>query len=267
MALTAKRQNSLQRLRGHISALPLAAAVVTYAGGLAVRNAAGYITKGSAALNLIGIGRFLDSVTGGSSAGDETNRVEDGIINWNNSASTDQITIADIGKLAWIVDDETVAKTSGNGARSPAGIIVDVNANDGVWVLMDEAVTRNALAALKANLGTPTFVLGAEAGNVRNLAIQLVDGAGGDLAERGTILAYFSDDAAGDSVAATAFDTVAIGTDGLAVPLVVGKVFLLTSEADGYIDINITEDAAVTKYLILVMPNGRLVSSGAIAFA
>lgn len=112
-----------------------------------------------------------------------------------------------------------------------------------------------------------SLTIGAEAGDVINVAIQLKDADGVDLAERVSILAYFSDDANGDSVVATAFDTIAIGTDGLAIPLVAGKTFLLTSEADGDIDINITENGAMTKYLILVMPDGSLVASGAITFA
>ncbi len=68
----------------------------------------------------------------------------------------------------------------------------------------------------------------------------------------------FSDDANGDSLAATAIDTAAIGTDGLLIPLVTGKCWLLVSEADGDIDVNLTQDATGTWYLILVMPNGRL---------
>ena len=42
---------------------------------------------------------------------------------------------------------------------------------------------------------------------------------------------------------------------------------LLTSEADGDIDITISETEAFTGYLILVMPNGKLVASGACTFA
>jgi hypothetical protein len=126
---------------------------------------------------------------------------------------------------------------------------------------------KGAADTYASKFGAPGIVVGAEAGNVINVAIQLKDAGGADLAVRGSVMAYLSDDANGDSVAGTAPDTVAIGTDGLAVPLVAGKCFLLTSEADGDIDINITEDGVDTWYLILVMPDGRLAASGAITFA
>lgn len=112
-----------------------------------------------------------------------------------------------------------------------------------------------------------SITIGTESTNIINVAIQLKDSGSTDLAVRGTVFAYISDDANGDTVAATAPDTVAIGTDGLAIPLVAGKCFMLTSEADGDIDLNITEDAVDTFYLVLVMPSGKRVISGAITFA
>lgn len=112
------------------------------------------------------------------------------------------------------------------------------------------------------------ITVGAETGgDTINVAIQLKNGLGQDVSERTAVLAYVSDDANGDSVAGTAPDTVAIGTDGLAIPLVAGKTFLLVSEADGDIDLDFTEDGADTWYLIIVLPNGDLVASGAITFA
>jgi hypothetical protein len=111
------------------------------------------------------------------------------------------------------------------------------------------------------------ITVAAENTNVVAVAIQLKDSGGADLRVRGTCFAYLSDDANGDSVVATAPDTVAIGTDGLAIPLVAGKCFMLTSEADGDIDLNITEDAAKTCYLVLVMPSGKRVISAPIVHA
>lgn len=112
-----------------------------------------------------------------------------------------------------------------------------------------------------------TFTIGAEASNIINVAIQLKD-RGLDVTQRVSLNAYISSDANGDSVVGTAPTTVAIGTDGLAIPLVAGKCFLLTSEADGDIDLNITlSSGAATYYLVLVMPDGSLKVSGAITFA
>lgn len=111
-----------------------------------------------------------------------------------------------------------------------------------------------------------SFVIGAEAANVINVGIQFKDGVQDSI--RACVMCYLSSDANGDSVVATAPTTVAIGTDGLLIPLVAGKAFMCTSEADGDVDINITLSAgAATYYLVLVMPDGGLVVSGAITFA
>lgn len=145
-----------------------------------------------------------------------------------------------------------------------------------LFILPQKISKVDEIAASTAELNTlngaplaATFVVGAEAANVKNVSVQLKDADGADLAIRGSVLAYLSDDANGDSVIGTAPDGgVAIGTDGLAIPLVASKTFLLTSESDGDIDINITHAAgAKTCYLILVLPNGKLTASGAITFA
>ena len=113
-----------------------------------------------------------------------------------------------------------------------------------------------------------TITVGAEAANSINVAVQLLDGAGDALATRAGIMAYLSDDANGDSVAGTAPDgNVAIGTDGVLIPVVADKAFYLISEADGDIDLDIGETGGDTWYLVLVMPSGELVVSGAITFA
>jgi hypothetical protein len=113
------------------------------------------------------------------------------------------------------------------------------------------------------------FTIGAEAANVINVALQLKDANGDDLNERANVAAYLSADANGDAIAATAPDGgVAVGTDGLAIPVVASKAFLLTSESDGDVDLNLTHAAgALTLYLIVVLPTGVLKASGAITFA
>jgi hypothetical protein len=58
-----------------------------------------------------------------------------GCFQFGNSAAGDAITAADIGNIAYIVDNQTVAKTDNAGARLIAGAIVDVDSN-GVWVLI-----------------------------------------------------------------------------------------------------------------------------------
>jgi hypothetical protein len=134
----------------------------------------------------------------------------------------------------------------------------------------DKNIAPNTLRAALVDyqpLAGATITVGTEAAHVINVAVQLKDADAADLAARASLNAYLSDDANGDSVVATAPDTVAIGTDGLAIPLIAKKCYLLTSESDGDIDINITNAGADTFYLVLVMPSGKLVVSDAITHA
>jgi hypothetical protein len=119
----------------------LAANVLVYAGAIVMRNAAGFLTKGQAATGLVGVGRADERVAGGAAAGDVKLRYRAGIFRYLNSAAGDLITAADIGKPAYAVDDQTVAKTNGTNTRSPAGIIDDVD-SQGVWVRFDEALLQ-----------------------------------------------------------------------------------------------------------------------------
>lgn len=59
-----------------------------------------------------------------------------------NSASSDQITDADLWQLAYVVDDETVARTSNSGARPVAGLILDVDSTLGVLIMPGAELAR-----------------------------------------------------------------------------------------------------------------------------
>lgn len=155
--------------------------------------------------------------------------------------------------------DAALLKINGTQVTSTAA---ELNAVDGITSSVDEL---NALDGAPFDVD---FTIGSEAGNVINVGLQLNDAGGTALATRASVLAYLSDDANGDSIAAAAPDGGwAIGTDGLLIPVVTNKAAQLVSEADGDIDINITESGADTWYLIVVLPNGLLVASAAITFA
>ena len=140
----------------------------------------------------------------------------------------------------------------------------------GTFKIAGTAVTASAaeLNKLDAAPFDVDFTIGSEAGNVINVGLQLNDAGGTALATRASVFAYLSDDANGDSLAGTAPDGGwAIGTDGLLMSVEANKSAMLVSEADGDIDINITESGADTWYLVVVLPNGLLTASGAITFA
>jgi hypothetical protein len=113
---------------------PAAANARIYAGGLVALNAAGDAVAASAvaAQRTRGVAQAAVDNTGGA-AGDKTVATRRGTYRFKNSAAGDLIARADIGNACYVVDDETVAKTNGSGARPVAGTIRDVDAA-GVWV-------------------------------------------------------------------------------------------------------------------------------------
>lgn len=132
----------------------------------------------------------------------------------------------------------------------------------------DERDKLAAIDELRKLFIHATMTVGTQAGDAINVAIQLTDAEGNNLAVRAGVFAYLSDDANGDSIAGTApSGGWAIGTDGLLIPVVANKAAHLISESDGDIDVTITEAGADTWYLILVDTAGRLIASGAITFA
>jgi hypothetical protein len=145
MAALLKDRNTPMLLGDNRRGLAAAAATI-FAGAILMRNAAGHVVNASTATGLVGVGRaevHVDNSAG--SAGDQPVDYKPGIFRYANSTGADEITIADIGKLAYAVDDQTVAKTDGATTRSPAGLIDDVDAQ-GVWVRFDEALTATAAA-------------------------------------------------------------------------------------------------------------------------
>jgi len=127
-ALAADRRSP--RLSGDLRKQALAASVKVFNGGILMRNASGYLTKGQTALGLVGVGVANEQVDNSAgAAGDKKVEYREGIYPFANSSSADAITIADIGKVCFAVDDQTVAKTDGRTSglptRSAAGIVVD----------------------------------------------------------------------------------------------------------------------------------------------
>lgn len=104
-----------------------------YAGGIVCLDTAdGKVKKGAISTTQICLGRCEENLLTLTS-NTRRPRVKSGIFKWGNSAAGDAIANDDIGKVCYIVDDQTVALTSNTNTRSPAGMIVAVD-SDGVWV-------------------------------------------------------------------------------------------------------------------------------------
>ncbi len=113
-----------------------------------------------------------------------------------------------------------------------------------------------------------TMVVGTESSNAINVAGQLQDVFGDDLAKAAAVKFYLADDAAGMTPSGTApTGGIAIGTDGALLESIDNLSGTIISEADGDFDITLTDTGTPTFYLVLIMPNGKLVISGAITFA
>jgi hypothetical protein len=131
MALSRERDTPMQD--GVFRVRPLAANVRIWKGALVALNAAGLAVPGSTAATLKAYGRAEETAdnTGGAASAISV-KVRRGIFRFANKAD-DAVTAAEIGADCFIVDDETVAKSSATDTRSVAGRVHDVDAS-GVWV-------------------------------------------------------------------------------------------------------------------------------------
>lgn len=130
MALTAER-GTLKRAHGPRSYF-LAASVKAIKGGIAV-VAAGYAKPAVTATGLTAVGMFIETVDNSAgAAGAARVLVEEGEFLFANSA-TDPVAQADVGANVYLVDDETIAKTSGTNTRSIAGKLTALEGGQ-AWV-------------------------------------------------------------------------------------------------------------------------------------
>lgn len=134
MAL-ARERNTPQIGDGLIREIGVKASTKIYAGALVV-NDGGVAAPGRTATGLVALGRAeltADNTSGADNA--IRVRIRRGVYGFKNKAD-DAIVAADIGKDCYVVDDETVAKTSATNTRSIAGKVFAI---DGDTVFVDFA--------------------------------------------------------------------------------------------------------------------------------
>jgi hypothetical protein len=143
-----------------------------------------------------------------------------------------------------------------------AGRLLGFNTRTGVFQ------TRGGALDLSRKCVDASITVGAEAGDARAITIQLKDFKGADIDYVENVLAVLYLNAARTAFVVTGGSTgIAIGADGALLALVAKKVFLLTSEADGDIDLTWTDTGTEAAYLGLHLPNGRIVLSDALTNA
>lgn len=114
--------------------VPVKAGAVIVAGLAAAVDATGYAVPVTAATGLTYLGRYEDSVdnsTGGN--GDVYVLVRNACAFQFDNSTTDPVTQASFGKLCYLADGQTVAKTAASNTLSAAGRVVGIDEN-GVWV-------------------------------------------------------------------------------------------------------------------------------------
>lgn len=115
--------------------LDVEAATKIYPGSMVAVNLSGNAVPISAAAGLRVLGRCEDDETvdnTNGSAGDLTVKVRRGVFLLRNSATTDALTKADIGRKCYAADDATVARTSNFGKRPIMGIFLGLKTVMGV---------------------------------------------------------------------------------------------------------------------------------------
>lgn len=130
------------RRKGDVIVAGVKAASQIWQGGMVVLLAgaaiAGRVAATAAELATMKVvGVASTDALGGAADGDVKVTVDQyDAYRFANSAGGDAITAADIGNHCFLVDDQTVAKTVGNGRRPIAGKVLDVDAA-GVWIEFD----------------------------------------------------------------------------------------------------------------------------------
>lgn len=128
-ALSAERDTP-QRLNQYTS-LTMASNVIIYAGSLVCVNSSGLAVPAADSSGYAVVGRAEQTVDNRTAVYVATKAIKlaKGVFRWANG---DVIAAADIGKIVYVTDDQTVNKTGG-GQNIIAGTVVDVDSS-GVWV-------------------------------------------------------------------------------------------------------------------------------------
>lgn len=125
-ALTQARK--IVEIEGRNATVPVKAATTIYQGGLVVMDA-GWACPGRVAVNLRAVGLARVTVVNTGANGAASVAIERGVFGFANHPA-DAVTASDIGADCFIVDDQTVARTSATNTRSIAGRVVDIE--DGI---------------------------------------------------------------------------------------------------------------------------------------
>lgn len=155
---------------------------------------------------------------------------------------------------------------------SAVDAINELDAGIGDLTLLDTSDKSSAVNAINEVLselliGNAVFTVSSENSDVINVSVQLKDKVGTNLAIVASIQIYLSDNSDGSTLASTApSGGIAIGTNGLLLPIISDKYSTAISTSSGIFDIDITEVTGKTFYVVAILPLGNIVVSSAVTF-
>lgn len=172
MSAATEARNTKER-PGLIFNYPVAAATTIYQGTQVAVNSSGYAVPAADTSGLRVIGRAEETVTNSGSAGDLTINVKRGVFLFDNSG-TSAVDADDIGKFAFVEDDQTIAESSTN--KVIAGRVVGV-VTEGVWIDTTYAYPVPSADTLTA-LTFSTDATGAEVAALRAAVLAILQAQG-----------------------------------------------------------------------------------------
>lgn len=159
MTALATDRTTRSRVGGYIRTLlgKIAAATTIYRGSLTATNAAGNDTPAAntGTLRVTGVAE-IQLVNAGAAATVDGVTKSTGVHYFANDG-TNPVTQADIGKLCYVVDDQTVQR-GGTGCNGVVAGLVDAVDSGGVWVYVDPTIgsaSGGSLAVISDNQATP----------------------------------------------------------------------------------------------------------------
>ncbi len=112
---------TVKSIAGILSSHPVKADAVIHQGAIIVLDSTGYAKPAITATGLIPVGIARESVDATDLASGAVSVECETMIAACANLGADAVTFTEIGKLVYLVDDQTVAKTDGTGTRSVAG--------------------------------------------------------------------------------------------------------------------------------------------------
>ena len=166
------------------------------------------------------------------------------------------------GNDKWMIEGEIEVQSGG---------VIDIESGASLKIA-GTAITSSAaeLNVLDGQAASATITLGDEDGGVRTVTIQLKDGNGANVAAATGLRCYLATAATGQELGEITADGLAIASSGKGLFIANSSSKIdgtLVSDNTGLINAQITGDAGETYYLILILPNGKISASAAIAFA